>query len=86
MIQTLTNLLVNAIKFSRRGGTVRVATNQVNGFLITEVTDRGKASHPTRSNRSFTASSRSTPPTPGTRVVPAWAWRSAAASSSSTAG
>ena len=85
VVQTLTNIVGNAVKFSPAGSTVTVETLEQDGEVILRSTTR-VAGCPQRCwRRSSSPSSRSTPPTRGPRAGRGSGWRSAGASSSGTA-
>ena len=42
LVQTLTNLIGNAVKFSPRGGTVRITSKRAGGEVLFSVADRGR--------------------------------------------
>ncbi len=85
VIQTLTNLIANAVKFSPPRSSVEVSCSHRDEDVLFEVRDQGRGIRPKTWSRSSGASPKSTPPTPARRAAPAWDWRSAAASSNSTA-
>ena len=84
IMQTMTNLLGNAIKYSDPGETVVLDATEGEGLVLFRVQTRAGASRPTSSRASSSGSSRSTRPTPARRAARASAWRSAARSSNGT--
>nr|WP_180934676.1 histidine kinase dimerization/phospho-acceptor domain-containing protein [Nocardioides ungokensis] len=85
IMQTLTNLLGNAIKYSEPGDVVLMDATERDDTCCSGCGTTAAASRPTSSSPSSSASSRWTPPTPARRAGPASAWPSAAASWSGTA-
>ena len=85
IVQTLTNLIGNAIKFSAPGETVRLGTMEHDSRSCSPWPTTAAGSPRTSSRPSSNGSSRSTPPTPANRAAPVSAWPSAGASSNATA-
>ena len=86
IIQTLTNLLGNAIKFSPPDTTVIVERDATARSFVFWCADQGRGvPEPRSSRRSSSASVRWTPRTRATKAAPASAWPSAGASSRHTA-
>ena len=86
IVQTLSNLLGNAVKFSEAGDTVELTATPESGEVRFEVQDNGPGVPRTSSRPSSSPSARSTGQTPGPKAAVAWASPSAVGWSSVMAG
>ncbi len=86
IIQTLTNLISNAVKFSPPGGSVRVSSERRDGEVLFQVSDVGRGIPAEKLDAIFERFPQVDARTRGRRAGRAWGLRSAAASSTSTAG